>query len=76
MAADFEHLMPKATQKSKCAGNKKHRWKPSGTIEAKIGDNIRVDFYCRGCSRREVVFLSRRQYLLHEKLLMRNIERN
>ena len=75
MAADFEHLMPKSTQKTKCPTGRKHRWTPSGTIEAKIGDNIRVDFYCKLCERREAVFLSSTQYHLHEALLRKNIER-
>lgn len=75
MAADFEHLMPKSTQKQKCAGGRKHRWMPSGTIEAKVGDNIRVDFYCNRCSKSEVVFLSLQQFRLHERLLMKNIQK-
>ncbi len=75
MAADFEHLMSRSTQKQRCDDGRKHRWVPSGTIEAKVGDNIRVDFYCTGCHKSEVVFLSLQQFRLHERLLMKNIQK-
>ena len=74
MAADFNHLMPKNIQRTKCPTGKKHRWIPSGTIEAKIGDNVRVDFYCKHCERSEVAFLSKAEYELHERLLSKNIQ--
>ena len=75
MATDFNHLMPKATQRTKCPDGRKHKWSPSGTIEAKVGNNIRVDFYCTKCDRREITFLSAEQYVLHEKILINNIEK-
>ena len=74
MAADFEHLMPKNIQRTRCPTGRKHRWVPSGTIEAKLGDNIRVDFYCKLCNRTEVAFLSKTEYNMHERLLIKNIQ--
>ena len=69
------HLLGSPRHRERCPDGKLHYWLPTGTIEAKMGDNIRVDFYCRNCDKRHTEFLTRKQYQINENLISKHTVR-
>ena len=71
---NFNHLVSRNSQRG-CTKNKNHYWMPTGTIEATIGDNVKVEFYCKHCQLRHTEFLTMKTYRTNEKILF-NFIRN
>jgi hypothetical protein len=66
---NFNHLVVHLPKTHRCLNSSSHYWVPTGTVEASIGDNIRVDFYCKHCKARHTEFLTMKTYRTHEKVL-------
>ena len=69
---NFNHLVNRRTQ-NRCTKNKDHYWMPTGTIEATVGNNIKVDFFCKHCEARHTEFLTMKAYRANEKILSNSI---
>lgn len=73
MSAKCNHLVPKQEQDKKCnitdPNSRTHFWIPTGYIEAKINNTIRVDFICKHCEKRVTNFLEKEDYELNKRLL-------
>ena len=75
---NFNHLFPKFGVVPPCPSaqhNTRHYWRPTGTITASLGDNIREDFYCKYCNKRESIFLDRETYHTHENILTKELNK-
>ena len=70
---NFNHLIEHTIHHRKCSKNDKHYWKPTGTVEASVGDNVRVDFYCKHCGARHTEFLTMKTYRIHERIILNSI---
>jgi len=72
----LNHLLPRHLALGKCYTGKQHYWLPTGSIEAKLGDNIAIAFFCKHCDRREWVFLSHSEYDVHKGVINNAIQTN
>ena len=70
----FNHLVPKADQLNKCEGIKEHYWVPLN-VQASTARNVGIYFVCKRCSRRTHEFMTFDQYQIHEKVLLKQIEK-
>ena len=73
MSTKCNHLVPALEQNKKCVSSdpnsRTHFWIPTGYIEAKINDTIRVDFIFKYCEKRVTNFLDKEEYELNKRLL-------
>lgn len=72
----LNHLLSKHLAEGRCPNGKQHFWLPTGMIEAKLGDNVAISFYCRHCDKQEWTFLTYREYDIHKGLIHNAIKTN
>ena len=72
----LNHLLPRHLESARCPSGKQHYWLPTGSIEAKLGDNIAVALFCKHCDKREWVFLSHNEYNMHKGVIDNAIQTN
>ena len=72
----LNHLLPRHLAKGRCPSGKQHFWIPTGAIEAKLGDNIAISFYCKHCDKQEWAFLTYSEYSVHKGLINNAIKTN
>lgn len=72
----LNHLLPKHLESGRCPTGKQHYWLPTGSIEAKLGDNIAVALFCKHCDKREWAFLSYHEYNTHKGVIDNAIQTN
>jgi len=72
----FNHLLPRLLSEGCCPTGKQHYWFPTGAIEAKLGDNIAVAFFCKHCNKQEWIFLSYDEYNIHKGVINHAIQTN
>ena len=72
---NFNHLMEASTVKRRCrSSHAECYWVPVGNIRSTHGENVHMTMYCKHCSRREDIFLSKADYHIQEKLIMRELQ--
>ena len=71
---NFNHLMEEHLLKRKCKAAGECYWIPTGTIRSTHGDNVHMTMICKHCTRREDIFLSRQDYLVQERMILREIQ--
>ena len=72
---NFNHLMEKRILKRKCHAldHQECYYEPVGEGRSTSGANVHVQMMCRNCGRREDIFLSKKQYDTHRKILQREV---
>jgi len=71
---NFNHLMEKRTLKRECkSGQSECYWVPAGNVRSTHGDNVHMTMICRYCACREDIFLSRHDYEIQERIIMKEI---
>ena len=72
---NFNHLMEARFVKRKCiSGRPNCYWIPAGNIRSTLGNNVHMTMFCKNCGTREDIFLSRQDYEIQEKLILREVE--
>ena len=72
---NFNHLMEAKFVKRRCKiGHGECYWIPVGNIRSTHGDNVHMTMFCRHCGMREDIFLSRHDYEIQEKMILREVE--
>jgi hypothetical protein len=72
---NFNHLMESKFMKRKCTvGHNECYWLPVGNIRSTHGNNVHMTMHCRHCGTREDIFLSKQDYEIQEKLILREVE--
>jgi len=72
----LNHLLPRHLELGRCHSGKQHYWLPTGSIEAKLGDNVAIAFFCKHCDKREYIFLSHGEYNIHKGVIDNAIQTN
>ncbi len=72
---NFNHLMEARFVKQKCKkSNAECYWIPQGNIRSTHGNNVHMTMYCKHCGRREDIFLSKHDYDLQERMILKEIQ--
>jgi hypothetical protein len=73
MSIKCNHLVPNGEQYEKCnvgePNSKTHYWIPTGNIEAKFNNTIKIDFICKYCDKRTTSFLNKEEYELNKRII-------
>ena len=72
---NFNHLMEAKILKKKCkaSGNVCY-WVPVGNIRSTHGNNVHMTMYCKHCMAREDIFLTEKQYKVHENIILKEVK--
>jgi hypothetical protein len=72
---NFNHLMGDGSLKRKCKkGLGECYWVPVGNIRSTHGDNVHMTMFCRHCLLREDIFLSKQDYEVQERMILKEIQ--
>ena len=72
---NFNHLMEAKYVRRKCRdGRKECYWIPMGNIRSTHGNNVHMTMYCKHCGVREDIFLSRQDYEMQERMILKEIQ--
>ena len=72
---NFNHLMEDRSLKRKCSkGHGECYWIPVGNIRSTHGDNVHMTMFCKHCGLREDIFLSRQDYEVQERMILKEIQ--
>jgi hypothetical protein len=72
---NFNHLMETRFLKRKCKTTRAEcYWIPAGNIRSTHGNNVHMTMYCKHCGVREDIFLSKQDYEIHEKTILREVK--
>lgn len=73
---DFNHLIDKkqALMSCKQRNEKLCKWRPVSEGEATIGEKVSLRMMCDRCNSRTCVFLEQREYKIHEKVIIEEVE--
>ena len=71
---NFNYLMEKKFTNRKCTtGHGECYWVPVGNIRSTHGNNVHMTMFCKHCGRREDLFLSKQDYEIQERLILKEI---
>tara|TARA_R110002012_G_scaffold259857_1_gene441467 strand:+ start:134 stop:373 length:240 start_codon:yes stop_codon:yes gene_type:complete len=74
---NFNHLIDEKKTKAVCKyrDNRKNcYWKPTSNIRATVGKNVNILMHCKACDAREDIFLTEKEYKIHEKTILREVK--
>ena len=72
---NFNHLMEAKFIRRRCkSGRGECYWVPAGNIRSTHGNNIHMTMFCKHCARREDIFLSKQDYEIQERMILREVE--
>jgi len=72
---NFNHLMEARLLKRRCKkGKGECYWVPVGNVRSTHGENMHLTMYCKHCNDREDIFLSRHDYKIQERMILKEIE--
>jgi len=72
---NFNHLMEDKSLKRRCkSGNGQCYWSPAGNIRSTHGNNVHMTMFCKHCGLREDIFLSKQDYEIQERLILKEIK--
>jgi|TARA_R110000824_G_scaffold11540_7_gene50454 hypothetical protein len=49
-------------------------WGPTSNIRAAIGKNVNILMLCKTCNAREDIFLTEKEYKLHENIILKEVK--
>ena len=72
---NFNHLMKDSLIKRRCtATNTECYFMPAGNVRSTQGENVHMTMYCRKCDKREDIFLSKEEYQIHERIILKELK--
>ena len=72
---NFNHLMEAKFVRRACStGRGECYWIPQGNIRSTHGNNVHMTMYCKHCGTREDIFLSKQEYEVQERLILKEVE--
>jgi len=72
---NFNHLMEARLLKRKCTiGKGECYWIPVDNIRSTHGNNIHLTMYCKHCARREDIFMTKQNYEIQERLILKELQ--
>jgi hypothetical protein len=72
---NFNHLMERSLRHKKCKITKNEcYWIPAGNIRSTQGNNVHMTMYCRHCNIREDIFLTQKEYKVHENTILKEVK--
>jgi len=72
---NFNHLMDARFLKRRCKANGNEcYWIPAGNVRSTQGNNVHMTMYCRHCNTREDIFLTQKEYKIHENTILKEVK--
>ena len=72
---NFNHLMDTRFLKRRCKANGSEcYWIPAGNIRSTHGNNVHMTMYCKHCKIREDIFLTEKEYKVHENTILKEVK--
>jgi hypothetical protein len=72
---NFNHLMENRHKTRRCGSQDQEcYWVPVGDIRSTHGGNVHMTMVCRRCTKREDIFLTKKEYQIHERIILKEIK--